>query len=101
MFDKIHITGLSASFPGDISLEESSDDDVAKAQKTLDDEVEVPADEMINHICQHGYTSQNMLAVCDFDMRFIFVVAGWPGSAHDIRIPNHVLANFPSFPVPP
>ncbi|RCV33117.1 hypothetical protein SETIT_7G056900v2 [Setaria italica] len=34
-------------------------------------------------------------------MRFIFAVAGWPGSAHDTRILNHALANFPSFPVPP
>jgi hypothetical protein len=46
-------------------------------------------------------TSQNVLAVCDFDMRFIFAVVGWPGSAHDTRILNHALANFPSFPVPP
>jgi hypothetical protein len=29
------------------------------------------------------------------------VVAGWAGSAHDTRILNHALANFPSFPVPP
>ena len=56
---------------------------------------------MVNHTCRHGYTSQNILAICDFDMRFIFVVAGWPGSAHDSRILSHALANFPSFPVPP
>ena len=42
-----------------------------------------------------------MLAICDFDMQFIFVVVGWPGSAHDTWILNHALANFPSFPVPP
>jgi hypothetical protein len=36
-----------------------------------------------------------------FNMRFIFVVAGWTGSAHDTRILNHALANFSSFPVPP
>ena len=61
--------------------------------------VAVPADE--DYTCRHGYTSQNVLAICDFDMRFIFAVAGWPGSAHDTRILNHALANFPSFPVPP
>jgi len=61
----------------------------------------VPAEEAVNHTCRHGYTSQNILAICDFDMRFIFVVAGWPGSAHDSRILSHALANFPSFPVPP
>ena len=63
--------------------------------------VAVPADEVVNYTCRHGYTSHNVLAVCDFDMRFIFAVAGWPGSAHDTRILNHALANFPSFPVPP
>jgi hypothetical protein len=61
----------------------------------------VPTKEVITHTCRHGYTSQNVLAMCDFDMRFIYVVAGWPGSAHDSRILNHALANFPSFPVPP
>jgi hypothetical protein len=34
-------------------------------------------------------------------MRFTFVVAGWPGSAHDTRILHHALANFSSFSVPP
>jgi hypothetical protein len=56
---------------------------------------------VLNYTCRHGYTSQNMLAICDFDMRFIFVVVGWLGSAHDTRILNHAVANFPSFLVPP
>ena len=56
---------------------------------------------MVNHTCRHRYTSQNILAICDFDMRFIFVVAGCLGFAHDSRIHNHALANLSSFPVPP
>nr|XP_034572294.1 putative nuclease HARBI1 [Setaria viridis] len=56
---------------------------------------------MVNHTCRHGYTSQNVLAICDFDMRFTFAVAGWLGFAHDTRILNHALANFPSFHMPP
>ena len=64
-------------------------------------EVEVPAKELVNHTCRHGYTSQNILTICDFDMRFIFTVACWPGSAQDSRILNHALANCSSFPVPP
>ncbi|XP_071679970.1 protein ALP1-like [Lolium perenne] len=32
------------------------------------------------------YTSQNMLADVDFDMRFTYVLAGWEGSAHDASI---------------
>nr|XP_045089407.1 uncharacterized protein LOC123497194 [Aegilops tauschii subsp. strangulata] len=63
--------------------------------------VSVPADDAVNHRCRHGFTSQNVLAVCDFDMRFTFVVAGWPGCAHDTRVLNHALAHFPSFPIPP
>ena len=61
----------------------------------------VSLDEMVNHTNRRGYTSQNVLAICDFDMRFTFAVTGWPGSAHDSRILNHALANFPSFHVPP
>jgi hypothetical protein len=64
-------------------------------------QVVVPNDEVVNHTCRHGYTPQNILAICDFDMRFTFAVAGWPGSAHDTRILNHALSNFDSFPVPP
>jgi hypothetical protein len=65
-------------------------------------EVSVPNDEVVNHTCRHGYTSQNIMAICDFDMRFTFVVAGWPGSAHDTRILNHALTNFGHrFPKPP
>jgi len=61
----------------------------------------VPLDETVNHTNRHGYTSQSVLAICDFDMRFTFAVTGWPGSAHDLRILNHALANFSSFPVAP
>jgi hypothetical protein len=62
----------------------------------------MPAEEVVNHTCRHGYTSQNVLAICDFDMRFTFVVAGWPGSAHDTQVLNHALTKFADqFPVPP
>jgi hypothetical protein len=57
-------------------------------------EVIVPNDEVVNHTGRYGYTSQNVMAICDFVMRFTFVVAGWPDSAHDTRILNHALTNF-------
>ena len=64
--------------------------------------VEVPADEEINHRGRHGYTSQNMLAICDFDLRFTFVVAGWAGSAHDNRILQASMEKYKlQFPTPP
>jgi hypothetical protein len=63
--------------------------------------VVMPVDEVVNHTCRHRYTSQNVLAIYDFDMRFTFIVAGWPGAAHNTRILNHALAYFSSFAVPP
>ncbi|XP_027177992.1 protein ALP1-like [Coffea eugenioides] len=35
--------------------------------------------------------SQNVLAACDHDMRFVFVRVGWEGSAHDARILQETL----------
>ena len=56
----------------------------------------------MNYTGRHGYTSQNVLAVCDFDMRFTFVVAGWAGSVHDNRIFNHNLEKYETtYPAPP
>jgi hypothetical protein len=63
--------------------------------------VSMSSEEVVNHTNQHGYTSQNILAICDFNMRYTFVVAGWPGSAHDTQILNHALTNFgDKFPTP-
>jgi hypothetical protein len=39
-------------------------------------EVTILASEQPKYIGRHGYTSQNVMAVCDFDMRFTFVVTG-------------------------
>nr|KJB31838.1 hypothetical protein B456_005G210300 [Gossypium raimondii] len=44
---------------------------------------------MILDICRilrKGIPTQNVMAVCDFNMCFTFVMAGWEGSAHDTRI---------------
>ena len=38
-----------------------------------------------------GALSQNVMAVCDFNMLFTYVVTGWEGSAHDARVLNSVL----------
>ncbi|XP_071736841.1 uncharacterized protein [Rutidosis leptorrhynchoides] len=49
-----------------------------------------------------GRCYQNVLAICDFNMMFTFVWAGWVGIAHDSRILNEVLYNPTSgFPIPP
>jgi hypothetical protein len=62
----------------------------------------VPTSEVVNHTGRHGYTSQNVMAICDFDLRFTFIVVGWPGSVHDTRILNHSLVKHRhKFPFPP
>ena len=34
----------------------------------------------------HCTLSQNVLAACNFDMQFVFVLPGWEDSAHDRRV---------------
>uniref|UniRef100_A0A0R0KSP5 Uncharacterized protein n=1 Tax=Glycine max TaxID=3847 RepID=A0A0R0KSP5_SOYBN len=38
------------------------------------------------YIGRKGYTTTNVMAVCEFSMCFTFVWAGWEGSAHDTKI---------------
>jgi hypothetical protein len=33
-----------------------------------------------------GTLSQNVLAVCNFELQFVYILAGWEGSAHDVRV---------------
>lgn len=35
--------------------------------------------------------SQNVLAACNFDLEFIYVLSGWEGSAHDAKVLNDAL----------
>jgi hypothetical protein len=53
--------------------------------------VVVPANKVGQYVGRHGYSSQNVLAICDFDMRFTFAVAGWLGSVHDTRVFNDAI----------
>jgi hypothetical protein len=43
-----------------------------------------------------------VLAICDFDMRFTFAMAGWPGSIHDMRVLKDSIEKYgDKFPHPP
>ena len=33
-----------------------------------------------------GFISQNVLAICDWDLQFLYILSGWEGSATDSRI---------------
>jgi hypothetical protein len=57
-------------------------------------EVVVPKKDKITHLNRKSKTSQNVLAICDFDFRFTFIVAGWPRSVHDMRVFKDALQNF-------
>ena len=40
---------------------------------------------------RHGDLSQNILAICDFTMRFVFFLVGWEGSVADSTLYNHAI----------
>ena len=47
-----------------------------------------------------GWTSQNVIAVCDFDTRFTFVSVGKAGAVHDMKVLRDAWA-VRGFPHPP
>ncbi|XP_060200766.1 uncharacterized protein LOC132629037 [Lycium barbarum] len=59
----------------------------------------VPSKDQIKYICRKGFTSQNVMTVCDRDTCFTFVWPGWEGIAFDARIFDQALGrqdlNFP------
>lgn len=63
----------------------------------------IPQEERMTYMCRHGYTSQNVMVVCDFDMRFTFVAAGMKGRCHDMAVFNRVVRGdkYDLFPHPP
>jgi hypothetical protein len=64
--------------------------------------VTVPTEKVVQYTGRKGFTTQNVLAICNFDMRFTFVVARWPGSVHDKRVFNDALEKYKDrFPFPP
>lgn len=46
-------------------------------------DVHVRAADQPRYRNRKGYLSQNVLAVCNFEMEFVYILAGWEGSAHD------------------
>jgi len=45
-----------------------------------------PVEDRSNYRNRKGFHSQNVLAVSDFNLRFVYVLAGWEGSAADSTI---------------
>ncbi|XP_074278351.1 uncharacterized protein LOC141601942 [Silene latifolia] len=62
-----------------------------------------PKEDEIPFFCRKGFATQNVMVICNFDMLFIFIEAGWEGSAHDSRILTETLAKLKGkniFPYP-
>jgi len=56
----------------------------------------------IPYLNRHNETSQNVLVVCDFDMRYTFVLSRWSGSVHDMRVfKDAMTTHHHKFPHPP
>jgi hypothetical protein len=61
----------------------------------------VPRDKFVQYLCRKDKTTQNVIVACDFDMIFTFVLAGWPGSVHDMRVFDAMTRYANDFPHPP
>jgi hypothetical protein len=48
----------------------------------------VPANIQSPWRCRKGFLCQNVLAAVNFNFEFVYVLAGWEGSAHDTRVFN-------------
>ncbi|XP_052119053.1 uncharacterized protein LOC127748506 [Arachis duranensis] len=64
--------------------------------------IHVHQDEQVRFIGRKENTTTNVMALCDFNMCFTFIWAGWEGSAHDTRIFMETLRTKKlNFPHPP
>jgi hypothetical protein len=93
MFGSAHVTGATASTPTNLSDDSSDDEEVCD----VEDDVKLAT----LHKNKHKKHKTPSTIVIEDKKEKSFVVAGWPGSAHDTRILNHALTNFgDKFPKP-
>ncbi|KAI5336060.1 hypothetical protein L3X38_026194 [Prunus dulcis] len=62
--------------------------------------VKVPEREKPKYITRKGEIATNVLGVCSQDLQFIYVLAGWEGSAHDSRVLKDALSRRNGLKVP-
>ncbi|CAH9110733.1 unnamed protein product [Cuscuta epithymum] len=62
----------------------------------------IPVREQIPYRGRKFDTTQNIMSVCSFDMRFTFIMTGWEGTTNDSRIFLETVSNPANhFPMPP
>jgi len=49
---------------------------------------------------QKEKTTQNILTAITFDLKFIYILAGWEGSAHDLRVLGDTLSRPTGLKIP-
>ena len=62
------------------------------------DGIHIPAHKTAAYQNRKGFLSQNVLAACDFNMKFTYLRVGWEGTAHDARVLDD--ARSKDFPIP-
>lgn len=62
--------------------------------------VQAPARVSTMYRNRKGFISVNVLGVCDKDMKFVYVLSGWEGSANDGRVLREALYRKDGFNVP-
>ena len=53
----------------------------------------VPASQTPAYQNRKGWLSQNVFAVCNFNLEFTYILAGWERSAHDSCVLKNAIAN--------
>ena len=62
----------------------------------------IPEAGQVRYIGRTGAITQNVMAICDFDMHFTYASIGQPGSMHDTSVLFHAMhADKATFPHPP
>ncbi|KAG5233891.1 nuclease HARBI [Salix suchowensis] len=74
--------------------------DCVGAVDTIHIPVMVGIDEQGPFRNKNGLLSQSVLAACSFDLRFYYVLAGWEGSASDLRVLNSAITRRNNLQVP-
>jgi len=62
--------------------------------------VEVSRNERDDYINRTGRTTQNVIAICDFDMQYTYIGVGMAGANHDMAVLKKGL-ECPKYPHPP
>ncbi|KAK2658841.1 hypothetical protein Ddye_005374 [Dipteronia dyeriana] len=67
-------------------FQRSSETDFIGAIDSVHVQASISPCDQVPYIGRKGIPTQNVMAICNFDMQFTFACAGWEGSDHDSRV---------------